>query len=178
MSSRVVETDSEQLTPAPWRVVDGVIQKERRTGGDRRASGSIAQPEEITARLEEARQRGFGEGVAAARAKAEAEVAGTLERLSGGIGQLVKMRDQIREEATTDLVRMAILIASRILHRELSVDPDAILGLVRAAMEKAGSREIHRVKLHPSHEAQVRKALGHLSTQQTIEIVADPSLKP
>ena len=175
-SSVVVEGNPEQLAPAPWRVVHTVATRDRRSG-DRRLHTSL-QSEAERERLEEARQRGFVEGVSAARAKAEAEVATTVESLSAGIGQLVQFRERIRTDATNDLVRLAIQIASRILHRELSVDPDAILGLVRAAVEKAGSREIHRVKLHASHEPQVRKVLEQLCPQRTIEIVADPALKP
>ena len=172
-SSVVVEGNSESLAPAPWRVVHTVATRDRRSG-DRRLHTSLPQSEGERERLEEARQRGFAEGVSAAKA----EVATTVERLSVGIGQLVQFREQIRADATNDLVRLATQIASRILHRELSVDPDAILGLVRAAVEKAGSREIHRVKLHTSHEAQVRKELEQLCPQRTIEIAADPALKP
>ena len=176
-SSVIVEGNPEQLAPAPWRVVNTVTTRDRRSG-DRRMHTSIPQSDGERERLEESRQRGFAEGLSAAKAKAEAEVAAALERLSVGIGELVQYREQIRADATNDLVRLAIQIASRILHRELSVDPDAILGLVKAAVEKAGSREIHRVKLHAAHEPQVRKVLEQMCPQRTIEIVADPALKP
>src|SRR5690242_9671173 len=177
MSTRVVvDSKLEQVAPAPWRIVHTGV-KDRRSG-DRRMLTSMAQSETEAERVEDARRRGFAEGVAAAKAKAEADVAAIIERFGAEIVQLVQYRDQIRAEATSELVRLAILIASRVLHRELTVDPEAILGLVKAAVEKAGSREIHRVKLHASHEAQVRKVVEQLSPQRTIEIVADPGLKP
>jgi flagellar assembly protein FliH len=64
------------------------------------------------------------------------------------------------------------------LHRELSIDPDALLGLVKAALAKAQSKEIFSVRLHPSHEAPVRRLLGQLSPGVTIEIAADAAMKP
>ena len=46
------------------------------------------------------------------------------------------MRKRAAHEAEQDVVKLAIAIARRVLHRELTVDPDAILGLVKAALQK------------------------------------------
>ena len=48
---------------------------------------------------------------------------------------------------------LALAIARRILHRELTVAPEALLGLVKAALEKIGGREIHRVRVSPRGRA-------------------------
>ena len=74
--------------------------------------------------------------------------------------------------------RLAIAIARRILHRELTLDPDSIHGLVKAAFQKLQTREIHRVRLHRDQEAFVRESLSKLMPSGSIEIIVDPTLQP
>ncbi len=66
---------------------------------------------------------------------------------------LARLRENIREETTQDLVRLATSIAARVIHREVAVDPDALGGLIQAAFSKLQSREINRVRMHPTLEA-------------------------
>ena len=49
------------------------------------------------------------------------------------------------------MVQLSLAIARRMLRRELAVDPDALHGLVLAALEKLQAQEICRVRVHPSH---------------------------
>ena len=46
----------------------------------------------------------------------------------------------LRRQAEADLVRLALAIARRILHRELTVDPEAMRGLVKAASRSYNPR--------------------------------------
>ena len=175
MSSRVIDSATpDSLGPAQWRTIPAPP-SDKGSVFPQRVFEPAAQPQQP---VEEARQRGFSEGVAAARSKSEAEVGAALQRLSSTIAGLLQLRQQLKEDAAGELVQLAIAIASRILHRELNVDPDAILGLVRAALTKAQSKEIHRIRLHASHEAPLRRALSQLMPGATIEIAADASLKP
>ena len=66
-------------------------------------------------------------------------MARTIEEMSG-------LRQRFRHEAEEDVVALAIAIARRILHRELTVAPEALLGLLKAALEKIEVREVHRVR--------------------------------
>ena len=59
------------------------------------------------------------------------------------------MRQRFRQEAEEDIVKLALAIARRVLHRELTVAPDALLGLVKAALEKIEAREVH-TRAHPA----------------------------
>jgi flagellar assembly protein FliH len=86
--------------------------------------------------VSEARQAGYREGEAAARAQAGAELQAVLKRLAAGIDEIAAERARVRQESEIDLVKLAVAIARRILHRQLSVDPDAIGGIVGAALEK------------------------------------------
>jgi len=101
-----------------------------------------------------------------------------MDGLARSLVELARVRDEIREEATHDLVRLAVSIAARIIHREVSLDPDALIGLVKAAFLKLQSREIQRVRMHPNLESLVRKSLEQCGSPKNLVLTPDPGLKP
>ena len=54
-------------------------------------------------------------------------------------------------------------MARRVLHRELTLDPGSIEGLIRVALEKLESRDLCRVRVHPDQEPVIRTLLGRFS---------------
>jgi flagellar assembly protein FliH len=119
-------------------------------------------------------QRGLRDGEAAAAHATAGQVTGKIEQLSRSIEQLAARRGQIHREAESEMVRLSLAIARRILRRELSVDPDSLLGLVKAGLEKIESSEAHRVRVHPEHAPVLARLLEGAARQ--VEIVADAAL--
>jgi flagellar assembly protein FliH len=76
------------------------------------------------------------------------------------------------------MLRLALEIARRVLRREMAVDPDAIRGLVLAALEKLQGQEVSRVKVHPSHAALIGELLRKSGAGQPVEVIADASREP
>jgi flagellar assembly protein FliH len=130
--------------------------------------------EALDRRLQEAHRSGYREGEAAGRA----QLAPVLEQLARSIEALASLRPLLRKKAESDTVQLALAVARRILHRELTVDPEALEGLVRAAFEKLQGQEICRVRLWPGHETAVREWLDRLGAPQTVEIISDRSRQP
>jgi flagellar assembly protein FliH len=60
----------------------------------------------------------------------------------------------------------------------VSLDPDALTGLVKAAFTKVQPREIQRVRMHPGLEALVKKSLEQSGSPKNLVLMADPALKP
>lgn len=175
MSTRLTAgATPDRLEPALWRTISAARDVNDGPVFTKRVSNIDAAAQQ----MEQARQRGFSEGVSAARSQVDAEVAAVLQKLSAAIAGVIQLRHQVKDEAAEETVQLAIAIASRVLHRELTIDPDALLGLVKAALAKAQSKEIHSIRLHPSHEAPVRRAMTQLSPGVAIEIVADAAMKP
>jgi flagellar assembly protein FliH len=75
-------------------------------------------------------------------------------------------------------VTLALAVARRVLRRELSVDPEAIRGVVLAALEKLDGQEISRVRVHPAHAAEVSACLRRAVSGRAIEVVPDPAREP
>jgi flagellar assembly protein FliH len=122
-----------------------------------------------------AHDAGYRAGELSARKALEGEMRACTEKLAQTIAELVTTREQIIRRAEADTVLLALEIARRVLHRELSVDSSAIEALVKAAIEKLRNQEIYRVRIHPDQEELVRRCLQQMGRGQEIEIVSDPA---
>ncbi len=129
------------------------------------------------AAIAQARHEGLQQGRNEGQQMARTELAPLMDRLARTIADLSETRDAFRHEAEGDVVRLALGIARRILHRELSIDPDALTGLVRVALGKFEARELHRVLVSPDDHPAVSKALQDLKLPRRVEIIADPTLE-
>jgi len=125
-----------------------------------------------------ARETGFREGEAAGKAQAEVEVRLAIDRLAQSIAELDQYRTVLQRQAEADAVRLSLAIARRVLRRELSVDPAAIEGLLRAALQKLQSQERCRVRMHPSHAPVLRSEADRLGMAAKVEVVEDPAQEP
>jgi flagellar assembly protein FliH len=127
-------------------------------------------------REREAYQRGFTEGKGVGREQAAAELQPVLDRLTRTLADLSTLRSRICKDAEGDLLKLSISVARRVLHRELTLDPESIEGLIRIALEKLQSRELCRVRLHPDQEPAIRASLERFSNSHKVELIPDPSM--
>ena len=131
---------------------------------------------ETPVREQQAYAHGYHQGEAAGLEQARARLDPVAEQLARTTADLAQTRRQIRRDAEDDVVKLALAIARRILHREFSVDPEAILGVVKAALEKLEGREIDRLRVNPEDAAILRQHLERCGAPQRVEIAPDPRL--
>ena len=176
MSSRIpgveqsIAEPAAAATPVMWRMVASV--------SDPRRNAHTDTEREAARKLDQARREAYAEGLAAGRQQTEEQFRPALQGLSGTLDALARQRDNIREETIQDLVHLAISVAARVIHREVAVDPDALAGLIQAAFTKLQSREINRVRMHPTLEPLVRKLLEQAGAPKNLVLMPDPHLKP
>ena len=168
MSSKVIAPDDpRQGSPVIWRqVVVGASAPSAAQATPSvaevaaEAEARISQLErQYQQKVRESHAAGQREGETAGRNRAAAELQPILERLASSIQEIANLRARLRREAEADVVQLALAIARRVVRRELSADPDALRGLVLAALEKLQGQEISFVKVHPSHVALVTACL-------------------
>ncbi len=133
---------------------------------------------QIANRIEhEAYQRGFNEGKGVGREQAAAELQTVLDRMAKTLAELSSLRSRIRKDAEGDLLKLSISVARRVLHRELTLDPESIQGLIRIALEKLQSRDLCRVRVHPDQEPAIRASMERFSNSHKVELIPDPSMQ-
>ena len=157
-------------------------------GSDGDESREEARTEETEAREAKARaegrergiQEGFAQGQAAAREEFSQRLAREcdeiLARVAQSVEQTTAFRLRIRQQMEEDLVQLAIAVARRILHRELQVDPEALLGVVKAAVGKIGAREILRCRVCAQDAPILERHFAGLHLAARVELVADAGL--
>jgi len=165
----ILSGDQTQAARAMWRMVPP---------SDPRRNRQADSEHEAARRLDQARREAYAEGLAAGRQQAEEQFRPAVQGLAETLDELARLRDSIREETFEDLVHLAISIAARVIHREVAVDPDALGGLIQAAFSKLQSREINRVRMHPTLERLVTKLLEQAGAPKNLILTPDPNLKP
>jgi flagellar assembly protein FliH len=181
MSSKVFPPGEElPVSPLVWRNVDAAILSQ--TAGQtavQPAPDPAAQIEQLEQqyqqKVRDARAAGVHEGEIAGRNRAAAEVHTVVERLGRSIQEIANLRARLRREAEADVVQLALAIARRVFHRELAADPDALRGLVVAALEKLQGQDISRVKVHPSQAAMMKSCLQQAVSGGLVEVQSDSS---
>lgn len=183
-------------TPKASVTAVGVEEKRTPAGGEaNRAKGSVAwlsgreaQPgghlseferrqieaNEIIARAKTESERiqrdayheGFRQGEAAGRKLAAQKIEPVLKSLIALIEAVSEERRTTIEKHETELIRIAFLVAVKILHREIEISSEAVLSVARAAMAKVIKAKEVLIRVSPydlemmqqqMNEADVRK---------------------
>ena len=185
MSSRIlrpsdgVETSAFQMRPA-----GGPTAQNSRARPLESANASVPEArlaeiqQEAEARVRAAYNQGVAAGEAAAQQQAQQKLEPAVAALNNVLAELASLRKRVRAEAEDDAVKLSIAIARRLLYRELSTDPEAILGLVKAAFGKLNARETHRLRVSPGDVAVIQEHRAKLQIPPGIEIVSDGALNP
>lgn len=183
MSSKLVTgNEASAFGPMPWLTTgQSAAHQQLQTASAARpgTSGQRENPEDLhlkIARLEQdvnqARAAARAEGEAVARQQVQAELQGVLQKLAASIHESAELRGRLRMQAESDLVRLAIAIARKIVGREVNTDPEAIAGVVKASLEKLRVQEVLRVRIHPDFKSKVTESLARLGATN-IEVAGD-----
>jgi flagellar assembly protein FliH len=133
---------------------------------------------ELASRPRQAYQQGYSEGQAAGAQQTASIVDPVAAKMAESIRELSSIRRRYLRQAEEDVLKLALAIARRVLHRELTVDRECLLGVVKAVLDRVDARDVHRVRLHPEDAPLVQRHLAN-STGLTpcIEVAPDASLE-
>jgi flagellar assembly protein FliH len=106
--------------------------------------------------------------------QARAETAPILERLGASLMEITGMRHELRLKAEKDMVQLALLIAKRILHRELTIDVNALTALARVVCDRLVRAESWKVTVHPRFAAPIAAAISSGQSSR-VQIEPDPN---
>jgi flagellar assembly protein FliH len=110
-------------------------------------------------------------GLEAGGKRAEAmlrRVAQTLEELGG-------LRQTLIHETEREMVQLALTLARRVVHREVSLDPELAAALAHVALERLGTNAPATIRLNPEDYTIVAQD-GARWGAATVTVVPDPSI--
>ena len=143
-------------------------------------SGSNGGNQPVTARqLEEiqdqAREEGFRQGLQEGRESGREELLNHARHLEQILDTLDKPLEELDDSVEQQLAQLAMLVARQLVRRELTTDPQQVVGVVREALAllPVAARDV-QLALNPEDAAIVRDALSLQEREQAIRIVEDP----
>lgn len=115
---------------------------------------------QLEAELTAGKREQFEAGRRQGEQQARSEMAPVIERVAASLSELSGLRQEMRSKAERDMVQLSLLIAKRILHRELNVDPNALSALARVVFERLVRSEAWHVTVHPRFATSLTAAMG------------------
>jgi flagellar assembly protein FliH len=157
-------------------------EKSRNAAGTPRSFGFDGQPSSAEyptsdQAVQKAYEKGLAEGKAGARAEFEKATEEMRSQISGALLHFTKDRTDYFGKVEGEVVRLALSVARKILHRESQIDPLVLTGVVHVALQKLNSDTRVRLRAHPE-EARFWGDYFKQSSEifPTVEVVGDPSL--
>ena len=183
-----VADPSQDVEPITWRSLHAPHCGISPTEGPQAAETQAQEASKLRAELMEcerrhqievlqARREAAAEGYRQAREEASAELNAANNQIAQALSDLTGTKRKLRRDAEGELISLSLAIARRILHREISIDPEALHGLVHTALQKLQNREVSRVRVYPAGADAVRSALERIGAAPAIQVLPDSSLK-
>lgn len=130
--------------------------------------------------LEEGRAQGFKDALDTAIQQHGDALAKLEANWATELSEFAARRDVLFQRATDDVIRLAVLIAERVIKRTLTISPDVVVDQVRAVLALASGPTELKLCIHPGDRALVQQALPGLIAMSAavghVELVDDPSL--
>ena len=153
------------------------------------AASSTVQAAELSRQLTEARsaheiellrvrESAFQEGMRQGREEAANTIRDAAQKVSCTVAELMGFKRKIRLDAEREVVKLSLAIARRILNRELATDPDAIEGIVHAALCKLQARDAWQIRVGPGAVDITRNCIERARLAGVVKINVDPALQP
>ncbi len=102
-----------------------------------------------------------------------------IEGFASAIEALAETRRKVLSDSTQDLVKLAGMIAKRVIGREVSVDPKLVLGLVQEGLDALGQYDRIQVRLGPDFEPVQQDLTNKLRSRGVeYEVLIDSDLPP
>jgi flagellar assembly protein FliH len=119
--------------------------------------------------------QGFAQGERAGAEAAAARSEAVLQRLKQTVGELQSLRAEMIHKTERQVVQLAIAIARRIVHREITLDRELLTAMARVALDRLGESANATIRLHPDDYA----ATAGTQEQNTgvVRVVADPMVR-
>lgn len=124
----------------------------------------------------EAFTKGYAAGERAGLEAGARRADAMLRRVAQTIESLGQLRRTIVRETERQMVELALTLARRVVHREVSLDPQLVAALAHVALERLGERAPATIRLHPDDYATVLSQQGEQWQGAQVSLVPDAAV--
>lgn len=117
--------------------------------------------------------KGFAQGERAGGEAAAQRGEAMLRRLTETLEELTTLREQMIHQTERQMVQLALAIARRIVHREISIDQDLLIAMARVALDRLGESAHVTVRLSPEDFDATSAVRSGQWTGTHVTVVAD-----
>lgn len=179
MSSKIVY--DETVPPIVWRALSNQPGDDAGAGNERAEADFQRRTKELEASIAQreaaAVERGRQQGIIEGEKRGKAAIEPLMARMARTIEDFALTRRALHREAEQDVIKLAVAIAKRILCREISLDPEVLIGIARTALDRIEARELLTVRVHPDDVERLTREKDALHIPRAVEIAADPGLE-
>jgi len=126
-------------------------------------------------------ESGFRQGEKAGMEIAEKKVEAMMRRYSEAVLELGREKSNLYAQVEREVVRLALAVAKKIVHREIQADKEIIQTLVKVAMSHVAEKTAVTVHLHPLDYNFILERKAELSQNDRaggeISLLADKSIE-
>lgn len=138
--------------------------------GEQRAIELISDAAATAGDMEEdARKSGFEQGQHDGRDAASAELDEMLATMRGLVDVARAERHKIIEGAEPEIIKLAMVLAEKIIHQQVSVDKGVVVSMARAAITRLVNRETVTVRVNPADIEMIRESKEKMLANSDIE---------
>lgn len=120
-----------------------------RPSADAAGAGPALDPQYLASLERDAFAKGFAQGERSGNEAAAKRGEAMLRRLSQTLGEVTVLRTRMIRETEQQMVQLALAVARRIVHREITLDQDLLMAIARVAMDRLGDSARVTIRLNP-----------------------------
>lgn len=117
--------------------------------------------------------KGYAQGEKAGQEASAARCDAMLRRLTQTLEELTELRSEMIHHTERQMVQLALAVARRIVHREVSLDQDLLIAMARVALDRLGDGATVTVRLSPDDYAATAECAARSCTGTNVTVVGD-----
>lgn len=127
-------------------------------------------------------QEAFDKGLEDGKRLAEKGLSNVFRALREAVEEVAGLREQILRECEEDLLKLAILVARKVIHQEISTDRLILAKVVGAAVGSASERDEIVIRLNPDDHRMVSAHrhlyLNGIGNERLLDLKPDDTIPP
>ena len=140
------------------------------------SGASPAAPPDRDSVEREAFSQGYAQGERAGAEAAAARAEAVLHRLAQTIEELGTLRTALIRKTERQVVQLALAMAKRIVHREITLDRELLTTMARVALDRLSTTSATTIRLHPEDYA-ATAGLRKADESGNVQVVSDSSVR-